>query len=358
MLVALVILVLFPVKYYSQNISSGSAFLNLPHNVYQHSLGEAAHLEGLEGLNANPAATTLSYYSSDRYMESGINISSLPGDILFSNLSYLYWAGDKIGTLAGSAAFLYYGNIPLTDINGNSQGELSAYDLYVKFNYSRQIWYGILIGGSAKVIQEKLASFSAIGMAGDFGIKKKIKIKQNELWFSASANNIGTGIKFDVESTPFPLKIHTSTSFMLKDYLPRWMQITLSPQFNYFIVEKRYNFTLGGDFMVSMSDFNISILSKYQISDLQDEWSIGTGFSYGYIPYAFNIGFAINPFTFGKDFAVSLKLSYSFEKKKLSRVKPVDFSFELKNSESEELGKDSNEIIIELDGPAFEVSEP
>ena len=338
----------------AQSVSSGALFLDLPQNAHQHALGASASLLGLDGININPASTTHPQNSSQYYIESAVNISRLPGDALFSNLSFLHWFGDQYGTLSGSANFLHYGGIPITDLNGNATGQASAYDLSVSLNYSRKIFYDILVGVNANMIQQKLHTFNGIGFSADFGLKKNFRIKKNELWVSLAGNHFGPGITFDQVPTPLPSKVNAAVSFALHEWLPSWFSLEMGPQFDYFL-EGHYNLNWGSEFLFHIDSFDIYALNRYQYSSIgrQNGFSFGVGGSYRFQVYRMYISFAINPLSAASDFVSSMKFVYNFGTNKLSQVRPVDFSGELNYNEPKELVKDPDEIIIQLDEPDF-----
>ena len=342
----------------AQSVSSGALFLDLPQNAHQHSLGASASLLGLDGININPASTTHPQNSSQYYIESALNISRLPGDALFSNLSFLHWFGDRYGTLSGSASFLHYGGISITDQNGIAAGQANAYDLSVSLNYSRKIFYDILVGVNATMIQQKLHTFSGMGFSADFGLKKRFRIKKNELWVSLAGNHFGPGITFDQVKTPLPSKINAAVSFALRQWLPSWFSMEMGPQFGYFL-EGHYNLNWGSEFLFHIDSFDIYALNRYQYNSIgrQNGFSFGVGGSYRFQAYRMHISFAINPFAAVSDFVSSMKLVYNFGTSKLSQVRPVDFSGELDYDEPQELAKDSDEIIIQLDEPVFTTEE-
>ncbi len=342
---------------FSQDIGSGALFLNLPHNVQQHSIGHSASLLGLDGIYTNPASSTLPENSSQYYMESAVNASQFLSDVFFSNASFLYWFGDLYGTLSVTISFLYYGSISLVDENSVAQGVAAAYDFYGGFNYSRKFFWGILIGASIKVIQQKLHTFNAFGFAADFGVKKKISINNNELWISVAGNNFGPAITFDSVGSPLPSKITGSSSFVLRKWLPHWFNLEMGPQFDYFL-EGYYNLAWGSKLLFNFYSFKIYGLTRYQYTSIgQSLFWFGGGTSYGFSAYQVHASFGINPFAENSNFITSVKLVYNFGIKKLTQVKPVDFSKELNYDDSQELPEDSGEIIIQLDGPVFEKKE-
>ena len=335
---------------YSQDVSSGALFLDLPHNVHQHALGEAADLEGLKSINTNPAGTNIRDAGSQDSLHSGLNFAQYPGGLLFTNILLLYWFRDEIGTFGLAVVYLDYGKIPNIDTAGNELGNISAYDIYAGLNYSRKIFGDILIGVNAKIIQQKLHTFSATGFAGDIGLKRKFGIFKNDLWVSLSGNHLGPPLKFDQENTPLPSRIHLSTSYVMKSWFPKWFYIKFGPQFNYFL-ENYMTFTIASGFFFDLGYFNLYALTKYRLGSGTGQYAVGTGGTYKADSYQIDLSFGINPIAFSNDLIASITFVYNFTQKKLSRVKPIDFSADLKISDPAELGKDPGEIIIKLDDP-------
>ena len=340
-------------RLHSQDITSGALFLDLPHNVHQHTVGNAADLEGLKSINTNPAGTTIDGLASQHALHSSVNFSQYPGNLLFTNLSLLYSPGKKIGMFGFVIAYLNYGNIPNIDVDGNESGNVAAYDIYASLNYSREIPWGILIGANVKVIQQRLHTFSATGFAADIGVKKKFNIFKNDLWISISGNHLGPSIRFDQEATPLPSRIHASTSYVMKSWLPSWFYIKIGPQLDYFL-ENYYDFTLAGEFFFDIRYFSLYALARYKFGSGINQFALGAGGIYKTASYQIEASFGINPIAFSNELIASLAFIYNFKRTKLSQVKPIDFSADLKNSDSEELDKDPGEIIIKLDRPAEE----
>ena len=347
-------IMLYPSIILAQDVGSSAGFLNLPHNVSEYSAGNSASLLGLDGVYTNPASTTLPKNSAQYYMESSVSVSQFLGDVSFSNISFLYWLGDNYGTLGGIISFLHYGDIPIVDANGSSQGETSAYDFSGGLNYSRKIFYDILIGVNLKVIQQKLYIFNTIGFASDFGLKKKINLQNNELWLSLSGNNFGPKITFEVEGSLLPSSINGSTSFVLRKWLPRWFSVEIGPQFNYFL-EGHYDFTLGGEFLFDFHSFNLYGLIKHKYNSAnQNQISFGIGGGYRFYPYHVNISFGMDPLQERSDFITSIKFIYDFGVNKLPKVEAINLDRELNLNNSKTSTRDFGEIIIQLDEPIFE----
>ncbi len=357
-LIRVIFYIFFGIMFYpsiisAQDVGSSAGFLNLPHNVSEYSVGNSASLLGLDGIYTNPASTTLPENFAQYYMESSVSVSQFLGDILFSNVSFLYWLGDNYGTFGGVISFLHYGDIPIVDASGSFQGETSAYDFYGSLNYSRKIFYDILIGVNLKVIQQKLYIFNAVGFASDFGLKKKINLQNNELWLSLSGNNFGPKITFEVEGSPLPSSINGSTSFVLHKWLPWWFSVEIGPQFNYFL-EGHYDFTFGSEFLFDFQSFNFYGLIKYKYNSVnQNQISFGIGGGYHFYPYYVNISFGMKPLQESSDFITSIKFIYDFGVNKLPKVEAINLEKELNLDNSKTPTRDFGEIIIQLDEPIF-----
>ena len=338
---------------YSQDVTSGAFFLELPHNVYQNALGEAANLEGLKALNTNPAGTTIQDNIQGQGLHTGLNFSNYPGGFLFTHLGILYWMGEKAGTIGLGVTYLHYGSIANIDASGNNIGNISAYDVYVGLNYSREIAWGLLIGTNIKVFQEKLDTFSATSFAVDIGLKKKFNVFKNGLWISVSGNHLGPSIKFDQVGTPLPSRLHISTNYVIKTWLPKWLQIKIGPQFNYFL-EGYFNFTFAGEFVFDFDYFTFYTLASYRTLPDGSQVGVGGGGLYKAKYYSLDVSFGVRPQPFGTDLVTSVAFIHDLTQIKLSRVKPVDFTSDLK-TQKENVKVESDEIIIKLDEPIQDV---
>ena len=340
---------------YPQDVTSGAFFLELPHNVYQNALGEAANLEGLNALNANPAGTTIQDNIQGQALHAGLNFSNYPAGLLFTHLGLLYWMGEKAGTIGLSVSYLNYGSIANIDASGNNIGNISAYDIYAGLNYSREIPWGLLIGTNIKVLQQKLDTFSATGFAVDIGLKKKFNVFRNDLWLSVSGNHLGSSIKFDQAGTPLPSRLHVSTSYVITAWLPKWLQIKIGPQFNYFL-ENYVSFIIAGELVFDFKYFAFYALGSYRTLPDGNQLGVGGGGLYKAQYYSLDVSFGAKPRPFGTDLVTSVAFIHDFSPVKLSHVKPIDFTSDLK-AQKEDLEVGSDEIIIKLDDPIRDVTD-
>ncbi len=316
----------------AQDFLSGASFLELPFNAYQQSVGSTASAEGLDAINYNPAATSQPERRSQIYWEVAGSYLQLSEDILFTNLGYIHRLPNGFGTTGVLVSFLNHSSIDSLDILGNVLDSITAYDLALGVNYSIEFISNFFLGANLKLINQKLDVFNGFAFAADVGIKGYFEIDGNDLWISIAANNFGSDIKFEEEGTPLPGKIHSSISFTLRNYIPTWLALDISPQFAYNILGF-YDAGAGLDVIFTpLNSIELYLQSKYIYSPEAQIFSFGTGGKYKIGSYKIDLGFGINPIAIiGIEYMISGKISYSFGIGRLPKVKAVDFGTDLED---------------------------
>jgi hypothetical protein len=91
-------------------------------------------------------------------------------DLQSGFLGYIRDLSPKI-KFGGFISYLNYGDFVQTDINGNETGTFSGGDFLLGVTFAMQKTERIAVGGSAKVMYEKVQNYSATGVAVDLGAK-------------------------------------------------------------------------------------------------------------------------------------------------------------------------------------------
>ncbi len=112
------------------------------------------------------------------------------------------WAGAILNIGSGNAlgfnmGLLDYGEEDVTTVNapeGNGE-KWSAQDLFVAFTYARNLTDRFSIGGSAKIIQQKIYHESATGYAFDIGLLYITRF--NGMRLGMSITNFGTDMRME-----------------------------------------------------------------------------------------------------------------------------------------------------------------
>lgn len=110
--------------------------------------------------------------------------------------------------LGASVTVLDYGTIDGYDVNGNSIGEVSSYDMQAGLSLSLALNERLSVGVTGKYVGEKLADLTASTFAGDLGLSY-----QATRWsFSLVAVNISSGMKFETTKEKLPTAIRAGVA--------------------------------------------------------------------------------------------------------------------------------------------------
>ncbi len=121
---------------------------------------------------------------------------------------------SKRGSLGASAQYLRPGDIPSTDLAGNSIGSFSGSDLAASLAYGHRLTNMVSLGVAGRFIQSKIADESATAFAGDAGTM----IRPNEnLRLAATVSNIGSKLKFIQEGDALPLAFRLGGAYQFID---------------------------------------------------------------------------------------------------------------------------------------------
>lgn len=120
-------------------------------------------------------------------------------DITVEHGSAVKMLTDKVALGAG-LTYLNYGTIEGFDINGQSTGELSAYDLAASLSAAYRVSDDIALGITGRHIRMQLDSYVGSAWAADLGVTYTMPAVK----LAAVLSNIGTGVKFDTEQERLP----------------------------------------------------------------------------------------------------------------------------------------------------------
>jgi hypothetical protein len=128
--------------------------------------------------------------------------------IWLENITYQYLAVGK-QTSAGALG-LSFGYLSMDDLEKRSSDtdeytDFEASDTLIGISYARGN-ETLSLGGSLKIIREKIEEENASAFAFDLGAKFK-KTPINKLVLGAAVQNLGTKMKFINEETPLPVNI-------------------------------------------------------------------------------------------------------------------------------------------------------
>ena len=128
----------------------------------------------------------------------------------------------EMGTVGVSVIYLSEGNIEGRDENRNKIASFSAYDVATTISYSRTVNREFKAGGSVKLIDQKIADESAMGVAMDFGLlyepNNLFSYLPSGLTFGMAVQNLGPQMKFISDGYNLPLTAAAGVGYSLTDF--------------------------------------------------------------------------------------------------------------------------------------------
>ncbi len=295
---------------YAQTNTAGASFLNLATSGHEFFLGASSSLQGLQALNYNPSAIAQAP-SKPSYWDSLFSYRFIDNDIIFTHFSLMYKLPSIYGSFATSFSLLYYTGIPNVSAGNVVSSSLKSYSLSAGLSYGVVLPYNIDIGASVKLVQIRLADFDAQALATDISTRKRFLLFNGDtIWFSLAANNLGTKLRLDVESTSLPTRFHSSVSYVMNSNLPYWLTVTFSFHTFYFL-SRAYSLGTG-----IKTNFNITsnslfyVQSRYIFNQLH-LFSVGSGINFHYQSVFVDVLAGVEPVhALGLNFYASLSLQY------------------------------------------------
>ncbi|MEK7774605.1 MAG: PorV/PorQ family protein [Candidatus Zixiibacteriota bacterium] len=166
--------------------TSGFAFLKIPVGARSVAMGTA--FTGLAddefAMYYNPAG--LATAIERRYVLEYHNYIS---DMQSGLVGMVKPLNDK-NVIGGYLSYLNYGTFQRTDLTGTVLDEFSGGDIVLALSYANRPSYRFMTGGSLKLIYEKLAGYTATGVAVDIGARY-IDIREKYA-FGLTLQNLGT----------------------------------------------------------------------------------------------------------------------------------------------------------------------
>ncbi|MBI1798384.1 MAG: PorV/PorQ family protein, partial [Candidatus Eisenbacteria bacterium] len=174
---------------------AGFAFLKVPASARASAMGGAyaSVADGVDGALWNPAA-----------LEGVKGVQILASHYeYFANLRHEQFtvAGRMFaGGISASLRALYSEPIPERDALGNLIGTFGSHDLEFGIGYGRAIAPGVRLGGSLKVVRERIADASASTWTAGAGATWE-RSRGHGLRLSADVHDLGPSTKFTIDGT-------------------------------------------------------------------------------------------------------------------------------------------------------------
>ncbi|MDA3792494.1 MAG: PorV/PorQ family protein [Elusimicrobia bacterium] len=185
--------------------------------------------------------------------------------IWLENITYQYLAVGK-QTSAGALG-LSFGYLSMDDLEKRSSDtdeytDFEASDTLIGISYARGN-ETLSLGGSLKIIREKIEEENASAFAFDLGAKFK-KTPINKLVLGAAVQNLGTKMKFINEETPLPVNIKVGAGYnMLGERLLLGMDFNMPNDENSYVA-------LGAEYLIPISRLTAYLRGGFRTNSNND----------------------------------------------------------------------------------------
>jgi len=189
--------------------NTGASFLSIGTSARAISMGSAyvGVANDVSAINYNPAG--LAQIKESQLMGQHTEwISDIKHDFL------AFIRPTLNGTMGLSVVYLSQGSIEGRDENRQRTSSFNAYDVATTVSYSRSMNNGVSLGTNVKIIQQKIDTESATGVAVDIGTQYDTSIKNLKL--GLSFQNIGPKMTFIQEGYNLPLTATVGLGYTLK----------------------------------------------------------------------------------------------------------------------------------------------
>ncbi|MEW6557524.1 MAG: PorV/PorQ family protein [Elusimicrobiota bacterium] len=269
--------------------NSGASFLNIGTSARAISMGGAYvgvaddanaisyNPAGLSQLNRNEITAQHTEWISD------IRHDFLAGAFPLQN-----------STVGFSVIYLSQGKIEGRDENRNITDSFSAYDTALTFSYSKQIsrtaGKQLSLGTNLKIIQQKIESETATGIAFDIGLLTRLLAQSlNRFTFGFSFQNLGPKMTFISEGYNLPLTATLGAGYTIKRAL------TLALDIKQKIYDNKTEISIGTEYVpftpLALRAGYLLPTSDYRLTDFKD-FGGGLGLrilnfstDYAFVPY-------------------------------------------------------------------------
>ncbi len=195
-----------------ENAGTRSAqFLNIAVGARAVAMGESyvAAADDVYAAYWNPAG--LSYVGTSQL---GFMHNEWFEDIRYEYLGYAQPVGN-LGTLAGSLAFVYMGELEKIDETGRLIDHFRPYDTLFALSFGKKLSNSISAGITAKFLREQIDEKDAQAFAVDLG--GLYSLSNSGLTLGANIQHIGTKLKFVNDSFSLPVNIALGAAYRSMD---------------------------------------------------------------------------------------------------------------------------------------------
>ena len=268
---------------------TGFAFLEVPAGARASGL-DGAYASIAEGIDAafwNPAGLAATQ---------GVQVTASHYEFLDQLRHAQFGVAGRLfgGGMAATVRAMYSEPITERDALGNDVGTFGSHDLEFALSYGRALGGHTRLGGSAQVVRERIAEFSATTWALGGGATWD-PAAVPRMRFSASVHNIGPAGAYEMDGAkgqpvPLPEALQAGVSYGTE---PRGIQLRGS-------LEGRFTRGRAGIGMLGAElthESGAALRAGLRVNDESNDFSVGVGYStrglhldYAFVPYRLDLG--------------------------------------------------------------------
>lgn len=211
---------------------------------------------------------------------------------------------DPRSVIGAGVGFLSYGDIERSNNFGYTEGYYSASDMALLFSYARQLKPKLAVGGTFKIIRERIESDTAQSFALDAGAQYDYSPK---LKLGATLKNLGTGVTLSKTSGSLPMALRAGAAYQFKKDL--LLTSDLSMPF-----DDSLSLHFGGEYLypTMVKSVRLALRAGFKTSSMGylgalSAISLGFGLEKG----GLGLDYALSPYgDFGMAHRLSLKLKF------------------------------------------------
>ncbi|MBI4397197.1 MAG: PorV/PorQ family protein [Elusimicrobia bacterium] len=158
-------------------------------------------------------------------------------DIRFDHLAYAQ--PTRVGTIAGSVAYLSQGSLEKRGENREKRGTFQAQDVAFTLSLARPLTFRSSYGLNVKWIEQRIDNASASGIAFDAGWIRKTG---NNVNLGLSIQNLGPGLRLIDDTYRLPFSVTGGFQYQFFD------GISLGADFRRYVYERRNTISLGTEY--------------------------------------------------------------------------------------------------------------
>lgn len=211
---------------------------------------------------------------------------------------------DPKSVIGAGVGFLSYGDIERGNKFGFTEGFYSASDMSLLFSYARQLKPRLAVGGTFKIIRERIESDTAQSFALDAGAQYDYSPK---LKLGATLKNLGTGLTLSKTSGSLPMALRAGAAYQYRKDLLLTSDVSLA-------FDDALSLHFGGEYLypTMVKGVRLALRAGFKTSSLGYLGALsGLSLGFGLEKGGLGLDYALSPYgDFGMAHRLSLKIKF------------------------------------------------